>query len=340
MPIGIDPTQLAAVLGPLASQNGAPFSPFPGVAPQLSTVAADAGFAPQAANAAAEAGGRAAGFLAKTPWANVAEGSGGSGILAAGRALGPGSIGRAGAYGIAGQLGSGLIRSAIGGEKDGSWDNALESAASFGGAGAGLGSMIAPGIGTVIGGGVGAAVGGLWGWTHGSDSDSTNVRKEVGKQEKALAPFLNKLSPEARDQITTQLGIAAQQFTKPADVKAAYGQIAQGVPQVLAQEQQQRQQMNNLLAMQSIIGPQFDTFLKGLGADQHAYADAQTQFANSISGSPAIGNAVKANAQQSVMSNDATAAAYKAQMNSQYQQLAGQIGAPQSIVDQLRRQYG
>lgn len=262
-----------------------------------------------------------------------------------GRVLAPGSIGRAGAYGIAGQLGSGILRSALGGEKDGNWDNFAEDALSYGGAGAGIGSMIAPGVGTAIGGAAGVGVAALKDFLFGggADSDATEAAKVVHKQDAMLDTLLGSagLSPEATRQIRLQLLTANQGVTDANQIQAAYASIRANIPAIAAQEQQQRQQLAGTLATQQMLAPQFDTFLRGIGADTKAFNAANSDYAQQLSAiNPAFGGYLGKADARSVLSNDATAAAYKAQLNSQVAQQASQIGAPPSILQTLQQQYG
>lgn len=253
--------------------------------------------------------------------------------------LSKGSLLKAGGLATAGYLGGEALRAGIG-NRDGTWDDAGVDAIKGAGLGAAVGSVV-PVIGTGLGAGIGALAGGAYGFFKGGDSDATSLHKTLKKEDAKLQKVLGVagLSTEAQHQINLQLITASQYATNPAELKQMYKDAATSVPAIAAQEQQQRQQLAGLLATQQALSPQYDTYLKGLGADAHAFQQSTNAMADTI-GNPTQQAYMKQLGAQSVLSNDATAAAYKAQMGGQAAQMASQIGAPQSMYQQLLAQYG
>jgi hypothetical protein len=309
------------------------------------------GAAANAAGGATQAAkyGRLGTFLARTPFSNIGGSAGRaglSGLTAAGGALGPGSIGRSLGYGLAGQLASGALRAGLGGEKDGNWDNFAEDALSYGGTGAGIASMIPiPGVSTAAGFVAGVTVAGLKNFLFGGGSDSpkTEAAKLVKTQDTDLNKILANagLSSEATQQIRLQLLAGNQGVTDKAQITAAYDQVRGMIPALAQEETSQRRQLSGTLAAQQMLMPKFDAYLQSMGADQKAFAAANQQYASQVGASnPLMGALITKQGARSVLSNDATAAAYRSQLNSQVAAQAGQIGAPQSIMDDLIKQYG
>lgn len=306
--------------------------------------------------------GRIAGFLSKTPF-QAGEGGG---------AFGPGSIGRAGALGVGGIVASDLASNALygGKEQNGGWDDFVRDSLKYGGIGAGLGTIV-PGVGNVVGGVLGGAAGvgisalkDLAGWFGGpKDSAKKNIGKATTEQQAKLATLLSQLSPEGQQQVQAQLTLINNYATSPDEVKAGYQQVAQSLPGILAQEQQQRTQVANILsakqkqyanlmAAQSLVSPMLDTYLQGLGADTKAFQKVSTSFADKLQGmNPVAADFLRTNSSRAVLSDDATRAAYLSQLGGQTQQLAATndvnaqqavagINAPMSIVQALQKQYG
>lgn len=259
---------------------------------------------------------------------------------ATGTMFGPGSLGRAGGYALAGTLASNAFDALVP-EQDGAWDDAASNALQWGGTGAGIGSMIAPGIGTAIGGGIGAVLGGGYSLlTGGTDSAPTQVRKEIEAQEKRFGGMLAgaSLSPEAQIQIRNQLNALNYGVEDKNIIKQNYQQVAQILPALGQQEAQQKRQLSYMLAMQNYLAPQYDQFLQRLGADKQAFTAANNELANQVGG--ANGAYIKAMGAKGILSDAATNAAYKAQLNNSFMQQAGAVDAPRSIVDALTKQYG
>jgi hypothetical protein len=338
-------------LGPAPSMAGAAARPMPAAAagaPGASAASAASAAAP-AANAAAAAGptqSRLAQMLSRTR-GSVGGGGAGAGRFAAGSMFGPGSIGRGGLYALGGTLASGAFDQIVG-EQDGSVDDAISNALQWGGIGAGIGSFIAPGVGTAIGGGLGAVGGaaytllgdatGLWG--GGAQSAPTAARNMTVEQDGKLNAMMAKmgLSGEAQLAIRNQLMGMNYESTDKNAIKANYTAIMANIPAIAQQEADQKRQLTNILAMQQSFAPQFDSFLQGLGADQRAFQTANNEFADSLGG--ANGAYIRKQGARGVLSDAATSAAYKAQLDGQVASLGAQVGAPQSIMDQLLAQYG
>ncbi len=176
---------------------------------------------------------------------------------AGGRAwLAPGTLGRGLGYGAAGQVVGGVLDSAIG-EQDGTWDDALGSAARWGGAGAGIGSMIAPGIGTAIGGGIGAVIGGTKGWLTGDDSPGTEAGRELEDRTAELSTIFQQysLTSETANTLMAQLSILGSQAGSPDEVKMIFDQVLAQVPQLIQQDAIARERNNRVAATQAWLMP-------------------------------------------------------------------------------------
>jgi hypothetical protein len=165
----------------------------------------------------------------------------------------------------------------------------------------------------------------------------------MAKQDNKFNSLLSsaQLSPEMQTQIRNQL--TAMNYgldpTKDKDLlKQNYQQVAQMLPAIGQQEEQQKRQLSYMLAMQNYLSPQFDTFLKNLGADQQAFTAANNELANMVGG--ANGAYIKAVGANGILSDSATNAAYQAQLQNSFLQQGANINAPQSMVDALTKQYG
>jgi hypothetical protein len=256
---------------------------------------------------------------------------------------GKAALGKAALPVAGGFIAKGIYDNITGGEKDGSWDNAIGGAIEGAGMGAGVGMLGGPldFVSVPVGAGVGALAGGVYGWLTGKDSNSTQMQREVAKQDGALDKLVSMagLSAEAQRSLSTQLYAATQQATNKTQIQQIYQSVMQQVPTIQAQEQQQRQQLVGLLATQQALAPQFDTYLQGLGADAKAFQGSVNDMASQIQ-NPTQAAYMKQLGSSSVLSDSATRAAYQAQAQSNVAQMAGQIGAPQSIYNQLIQQYG
>jgi hypothetical protein len=281
--------------------------------------------------------GRFAQFLSRTPFSGGG-GAGGAGATKAGGILGPGSIGRGLGLAGAGMLASSIFDSVVP-EQDGPVDDAISNALTWGGIGAGVGSVI-PGVGTAIGGGIGLLGGGLYSLVTGGADSANKVRSDL------QADFTKQLtdaglSPEAARQAQLEIDAALYNVDDKTKIRDTYRNAIGMIPLIAAEEEQQKRQLSNLLAMQQYLTPQYDQFLQRLGASQSAFTAANNEYANQIGQmSPAMGSLMRANTAQSVMSDEATRAAYASQMQGQYMGMAGQVGAPTSMVQQLMNQYG
>lgn len=240
----------------------------PSVASEVRAAAAAAESASPAAQAAAQAGNGLTGWraiAARTPSPFV------NGSSAA-TAFAPGTIGRAGLYGLGGQVLGSVFDSAVG-ERDGRWDDMISSGLRWGGAGAGIGSMILPGVGTAIGGALGLGVGGLIGNLTGEDSAQTQTREYMMRQtdptmSDSLVSRMSKygLSADTQNQILMQLDMVASAAQSPEEARTAVSNVMQQLPSLAQadleyrrqQEQQQQAidfQNQRAAAIQAWLGP-------------------------------------------------------------------------------------
>lgn len=195
------------------------------------------------------------GVLARTPL------SGASQFAQAGAwggRLAPGTIGRAGLYGLGGQIAAGLFDSAVG-ERDGTWDDAASSALRWGGTGAGIGSMILPGWGTAIGGVGGALIGGAKGLLTGEDSMETQVRDylygsekqagKIGQVDQLLAEA--GLSESTRTDLLTQVKAAAMTAKTPEEIDLVLQQVNTLLPSIMEQDKAQQEAEGQQAALEA-----------------------------------------------------------------------------------------
>lgn len=172
--------------------------------------------------------------------------------------LAPGTIGRAGLYGLGGQIAAGLFDSAVG-ERDGTWDDAASSALRWGGTGAGIGSMILPGWGTAIGGVGGALIGGAKGLLTGEDSMETQVRdylygseKQAGKIGEVDALLAEAgLSEATRTDLLTQVKAAAMTAKTPEEIDLVLQQVNTLLPSIMEQDKAQQQAESQQAALEA-----------------------------------------------------------------------------------------
>jgi hypothetical protein len=187
-------------------------------------------------------------------------------MLAAGRALGPGSVGRGLGYGLAGQLlGAGVKQ--FYNDPNSEVDDALAGAARWGGAGAGVGSMIAPGLGTVIGGAAGGVFGAGKALLGGNDDPRSNdalaAAKNDGMQRLNQLLTSNGFTDQSQQQIMLELAIGLGQATDANQIKAVFANAEANLPAYYQQdlglrEQQRTEQYRaaQTAAVLSMLGPQ------------------------------------------------------------------------------------
>lgn len=176
-------------------------------------------------------------------------------------ALAPGSLGRAGAYGLGGYLGANVLHGIVG-ERNGTWDDAAEGALKGGGIGAGIGSMIAPGPGTVIGGVLGGIGGAIWGGITGNDSPQKERDKYLAQQtdpsnEKSLVSLMGKygLSTDAQHQLLLQIEAIGPTLGSRDEAKALVQQVMGNLPTLIEQDKVQQAQASRAAAMQAYLLP-------------------------------------------------------------------------------------
>lgn len=236
------------------------------------------------------------------------------------RSMARGSLGRAGGLALLGQLAGAGVESAFG-DPNASWDNALASGARWGGAGAALGSLIAPGVGTAIGGLAGAGFGAVKGILDSRDEGDKAVRSELAKQQGKIAELLSQLgsSPDLREEAMFQLRVLASQATDRKGVQAAAEAVQAMLPDALMadreMQRQQRMRQANEAAVQAWMGP----VLQQLVNRSQSYADAFTlaglNAAQQIE-DPQLRTAQMAMARQYSADQAAQNAAYAAQIMS------------------------
>lgn len=238
--------------------------------------------------------------------------------------LAPGSAGRGLGYGIGGQVASSLLRTALGGERDGTLDNAAESALAWGGAGAGIGSTIAPGIGTVIGGLGGALVGGIKGYLTGEDSDAKQIRDYMSSlnNPKSVTDLYDQMlrmgmsSPTA-NKILAQLGTLTSQAKTKTEAQQIIAQVLPNLSTIAAQEQAQRSQLAQNAAnsqyVNSTFMPTYNESITAMKNDARQYAMAQQAAASTFT-NPALGKLYAAGAMALPYAADRQAATMQAQL--------------------------
>lgn len=253
------------------------------------------------------------------------------------RSLAKGSLGRAGLMGMGGQLAGGAIDSAFGDPNE-SWDNMLASGARWGGAGAALGSMVAPGIGTAIGGAAGLGIGAIKGLVDSRNEGDNAVASELGKQQSKITELLSQLgsSPDLREQALFQLqmdtsGAGTKDQVRDA-AKALQAMLPDAIMADRQQQEQKRMQQANQAAAQAWMGP----MLQQQVDRSQFYAD---QFAQA--GRSAASHITDPALQASQMAMASGISAEQAAMNAAYtQQIAAApnyYGYQQDLLSQLQQ---
>jgi hypothetical protein len=241
-----------------------------------------------------------AGFLARTPFTGTTPYAT-QGAL--GGRLAAGSIGRAGAYGLGGQIAGSVWDGAVG-ERDGVWDDAVGSALRWGGAGAGIGSMILPGWGTAIGGAVGGGIGAIKGALTGDDSAPTELNKYLfgskdaggtGGAKGELAGLMNEygISQDSQQQLLMQLDLIPQMGLDKTGAQQLIGQLIQSIPQFAAEDQVRQQATARSAAIQAAIAPMMQQQLDMYNQSATQAASAMTSASQST-GDPALRDAYSA----------------------------------------------
>lgn len=265
------PTPMFSAPPPTGPQFGPAVPPGPATGPVMGPPAPS-----MVARAVAQMGGGKGGGYLSNKLAGLP--TAGQGL----RSLGRGSLGRAGAYGLAGQVGSMGIN-ALWDDPNSPMDNAAAAAAGGAGIGAGIGSLIAPGPGTAIGAGVGALAGGAFGYLTGKGEGGNAVAKELAKRQGQLNQLLDQLgaSDELRDQAQFQLqmGVATGEAGSKGDVANIYKQVQAMLPEALMADRQQQEQTrmkeSNMAAVQAWMAPMMQQQL----SQSQWYAD---QFGNQM----------------------------------------------------------
>lgn len=261
-PLALNAAPEAIPLGPVGSTgplgaipaSAAPIAQVAEAAPSAVAQSAAAAIPAEAApiaETAAQTGIK--GLMTRTPFLTGARAlpavDGATGMFAAGAKFGPGSLGRAGLYGLGGQVAGGIFDSIVG-QRDGHIDDAASSALRWGGAGAGIGSMIMPGVGTVIGGIGGAMIGGIKGYMGGHDSAKTETYRYLhGKDGQSgvinqIADSMDQLGidPTSKQDFGNQFQFLLGQVSTPKEAKAIVDQALQALPAIAEQSNALRQQ--------------------------------------------------------------------------------------------------
>lgn len=239
--------------------SGFPRGVTPPSAPISEPIIPPASGAGAAGNTATKTG-RIAGMLSWNPSAARAAAQAGEAYIPGG-ALAPGSLGRAGLYGLGGYMGANLLHGIVG-ERNGTWDDAAEGALKGGGIGAGIGSMILPGVGTAVGGALGGIGGAVWGGLTGNDSPSKERDDYLASQvdpsnDKSLISLMSKygLSTDAQHSLLMQLEIIGPTLGSRDEAKALVQQVMGNLPALIEQDKAQQVQASRAAAMQAYLLP-------------------------------------------------------------------------------------
>ena len=248
----------------------------------------------------------------------IAAGAEASGV---GANLVKGSIGRAGLYGLAGEAGNYALKKILGGERDGSWDNAAGGAMRGAGWGAGVGSVV-PVIGTALGAGVGALAGGAIGYFTGHDSAAKQTRDYWANQLDAqnmsgLAHSLSGLSPMTQSQVLSQIGMIQNTTKSPEEAKALVSQILLNLPAIAQQEDMYRansaQQAANARYVRDTLMPKFTGYLDQSRQDAGNWALQQVAASQGMRNKN-LGQIYAANASALPLAIDRQNASYMSQL--------------------------
>lgn len=211
-------------------------------------------------------------------------------MFAEGGKFAAGSLGRAGLYGAAGQVGGMVARGAVG-NQSGTKDDALVDAIKGAGMGAGVGSFF-PGPGTAIGAVLGGIGGGLWGALRGGGSDQEGMAKEYTKQRDALSGILSRynISADTRDNLMLQFQAGLLDAKTKGDVTAVADSLKGTLGQVLiadrAQQQQRRQRAAASAAASAFMAPMLQDQLSKSNLYAQQMSDAMATSAQGITNGP------------------------------------------------------
>lgn len=316
---------------------GPPPASLPSAASSAAAATADAGavdvskYALTADDFATTAGNGLTGWkalLAKTP-SPLVEGS------AAATPFAAGTVGRGGLYALGGQVAGGIFDRAVG-ERDGTWDDAAGSALRWGGAGAGIGSMIAPGIGTAIGGAAGLAIGGVKGYLTGQDSEPTQARDYLHSQldpsntDGLIAKFDKYgITGDTRNNLLMQIDLIGAQMGTKDEAKALVTQIVSGIPDIVTQQQQTAATQARSAAIQSYLQPMIEQQLANYNQSNQQSANLASSAAGKIT-DPALADIYRSHAQQMLTAGNSAGLGYLQQM-AVAPQLYGQTATDPSL---------
>lgn len=251
----------------------------------------------------------------------------------------PGTLGRAGAYGLAGQVAGNALEK-VWNDPNSSADNAAATALKMAGLGAGIGSMIAPGIGTAIGGGAGALGGAVWGALRGGHQDK-DLAKAQTKGLTKLNDLMDQLglTDDSKNELRRQYhvqSVVAGQSEKPVDAqKAIAAQLTALLPQIADQEASTKRAAQDALAMQSTIAQFMQPYLGNLYESANLEQAYYQKAADSAS-TPALRDALALRGQASLTNAARSAAAWgSAAQTAPLAQVQQQTGASASTIAQL-----
>lgn len=274
---------------PLALPAGAPGG-LPATIPAAAGPGGAGGAGAAAARTAATAGRGMSGAQALAGLGGLATGPASAAPAAAsnaGRSLGM-QLGRGALLRGAGLAGAGLAAGQLAGnllDSESTFaDEGLTGALTGAGVGAGIGSVV-PVVGTALGAGIGAAAGGALGLFGPKSTGTKAVASEIEKQAAGFDEILNtyELSPDARQQLQVQLDVMLQQAGSKDDVKAAYAQVGQMIPGLVATDHARRADAARAAAIFAMLGPEMEQLNQQSSQAARELSTAMSSAAGNIS---------------------------------------------------------
>ena len=274
------------------------------------------------------------GWLSYGPNATAAEGA------AIGR-FAPGTLGRAGLYGLAGQIAANVSQKAWNDPNSGA-DNALATGLAGAGLGAGVGSIV-PGVGTAIGAAIGGAGGAIYGALRAGHRD-----KDYAKAQTQGSTKLNELmgqlglaadtQTELRQQYAIQSVLAKQSEDPVAAQKAIMSQMMTVLPQVAQQEASTKKAAQEAIATQAVIAKFMAPYLENVKTNADIEGGYYQKAADAAA-TPELRNALALRGQLARSSGAQSAAAWaSAAQTAPMYAVSQQTGASPSTIAQLLAQ--
>lgn len=275
------------------------------------------------------------GWLSYGPNAAAAEG-------AAVSRFAPGTLGRAGLYGLAGQVAGGALEK-VWNDPNSSKDNAAVTALKGAGIGAGIGTLVLPGVGTAVGGALGGIGGAIWGGLRGGHQDKDFAKASTSglKKLNGLMDQLG-LTDDSKDELRRQYqvqSVLAAQSEKPVDAqKAIIGQLMTVLPGIADQEASTKRAAKDALAMQATISQFMQPYIGNL-YESADLEQAYYQKAADSASTPALRDALALRGQQSMTNANRLAGAWQsASQSAPLVAIQQQTGASASTLAQLLAQ--